>query len=167
MRKKTFIMTSAAALFLIAVTGTVWGMTVSITSSSKCRASIQDSEIPYVAYSSHMPESPKSAPTAKLYADKTQFQSKETMVLHLKNESSSPLMFGEPYTIEVQQDGKWAPYPLTLAFVSIGIVMDSGGVHDQTIPLHKLKNGHYRISKEVNAKDSDIQTVPFEFDIIN
>lgn len=167
MRKKTIIMTLAAALFLIAITGTVWGMTSSITSSSNCRASIQESEFPYIAYSSDMPESPKAAPISKLYADKTQFQSKETMVLHLKNESSSPLMFGEPYTIEIQQDGNWIAYPLTLAFKSIGIAMESGGVHDQPIPLQKLKNGHYRISKEVNNKGTDIQTVSFEFDIIS
>lgn len=168
MRKKTFVMTSAVALFLIAITGTVWGMTVLITSSSKCCASIQDSEIPYVAFSSEPAATiPHSTPIAKLYADKTQFQSKEDMVLHLKNESSAPLIFGYKYTIDIQQKGSWLTYPLNLVFVDLGIAIESDGAHDQTIPLQKLNKGHYRITKEVNTQGSAIQTISFEFDIIS
>ncbi|WP_079909835.1 immunoglobulin-like domain-containing protein [Paenibacillus sp. 32352] len=152
------------ALFLMAECGILWGIVHTVQTGMNSYASKNHHESPDPANTAKAVV-PSSPPAAKLYADKTQFRSSETMSLHLKNESSSRISFGVGYKIDIQKNNEWAPYPMTIAFVDIGIMMEPGGGHDQDVPLNQLKKGHYRITKEVYLEGSGLQTVSFEFDM--
>jgi len=153
-----------AALFVIAECVILWGIVHTVQNGMSSNASKNHYELPDIANTAKM-TTPSGPPAAKLYADKAQFRSSETMSLHLKNESSSRISFGVGYKIDIHNHGEWTPYPMTTAFVDLGIMMEPGGVHDQDVPLNQLKKGHYRITKVINLDGSDLQSVSFEFDV--
>ncbi|CAG7659062.1 immunoglobulin-like domain-containing protein [Paenibacillus allorhizosphaerae] len=113
-------------------------------------------------------EVPVQELVAKLYADKNQFRSDETMVLKLTNEGRTDISLGMEYWIETERNGAWEKVPLTLAFIAIGYIHPPGSTFQQSVPLSKLKKGRYRIVKEVHADGTSLRNpVSFEFDIVD
>lgn len=105
---------------------------------------------------------------ARLHADKNRFRSDETMVLKLTNEGGTDITLGMEYRIETERKSAWEKVPLTLAFPSIGHIQPPGGTFEQSVPLSKLKEGRYRIVKEVHADGTGLESpVSFEFDIVD
>jgi len=113
-------------------------------------------------------EVPVQELVARLHADKNRFRSDETMVLKLTNEGRTDIMLGMEYRIETERKGAWEKVPLTLVFPSIGYIHSPGSTFEQSVPLNKLKEGRYRIVKEVRADGTGLESpVSLEFDIVD
>ena len=70
---------------------------------------------------------------AELIIDKEVYSNNETMQLSLRNNASSNISLGQPYTIEEYKDGQWSLYPLELMFTMELITLKPG----ETLDVYK------------------------------
>lgn len=80
-------------------------------------------------------------------------------ILILENDGPTILFFGTYYTIEKKVNGTWRVVPLEKAFDDIGLFLPIGEKYEQKIDINKLKEGEYRVIKEIGAEGLDLTAV--------
>lgn len=104
---------------------------------------------------------PKQEINASLSTDRTVFDRTDTeAILTLDNDGPTHLTFGMDYTIEQKINEKWYVVPLDQAFPAIGIILNAGKQHEQTVDISGLDEvGDYRIVKKFRADGLDLSAV--------
>ena len=82
--------------------------------------------------------------------------------LKLENVSSSPITYGEYFSLEKEIGGSWYQVPVAIknyAFIDLATEMPAGGSCDLTIdlaPYGDIEAGHYRVRKEHASAEFDL-----------
>jgi len=99
---------------------------------------------------------------ASISLNKKEFSSGDTLTLTIHNNEplliGRKIVFGQDYTIEYLQEGKWieAKWLYPGIWQDIAHALMPGESFDQSIELFPVKKGTYRISKKVYAEGEDL-----------
>lgn len=99
---------------------------------------------------------PKAEIGAALSTDRPVYgvSEKEGRLL-LKNAGPTVLVLGAGYLIEKRVGDEWHVVPLTVAVPDIALHLPPGETHEEPFDLSRLKEGRYRIIKEIMAEGFD------------
>ncbi|MRX72647.1 hypothetical protein GJU40_10860 [Bacillus lacus] len=113
-------------------------------------------------------EVPLQAINAKLYTDKEEYRSYDSLILQLENFGPTTLSFGVDYSIEKFENGLWKSLVFeNMGFASIGIEVQPHDIFEQPVDLPRLPQGKYRIVKSFSADGTKLDaTLAADFEVI-
>jgi hypothetical protein len=84
--------------------------------------------------------------------NKQNFSSGDNVVLHIVNNGSEPVSFGEAYVLQYFHGSRWiiAKWLTPEIWIAIAYILKPGESHDQKVTLFPVLSGTYRLLKEVN-----------------